>query len=137
MNKANNYIKIFDTTLRDGQQTTGVDFSVDDKIKFSNALDELGLDYIEGGWPGSNPTDDSFFNSTTNFKNSSLVAFGMTRRPNTSVSNDPGLNTLINTNLSHGTFDLGLERHAFQISFNVLDYTWNKAKKIIKEKINE
>ena len=58
-----NSIQLYDTTLRDGQQTTGVDFSVDDKIKFSNALDELGLDYIEGGWPGSNPTDDSFFNS--------------------------------------------------------------------------
>ena len=99
--KLENKIYFFDTTLRDGQQTTGVDFSVDDKIKFSNALDELGLDYIEGGWPGSNPTDDSFFNSTTNFKNSSLVAFGMTRRPNTSVSNDPGLNTLINTNVKH------------------------------------
>ena len=99
--KLENKIYFFDTTLRDGQQTTGVDFSVDDKIKFSNALDELGLDYIEGGWPGSNPTDDSFFNSTTNFKNSSLVAFGMTRRPNTSVSNDPGLNTLINSNVKH------------------------------------
>ena len=52
--KLENKIYFFDTTLRDGQQTTGVDFTVDDKIKFSNALDELGLDYIEGGWPGSN-----------------------------------------------------------------------------------
>ena len=51
--KLENKIYFFDTTLRDGQQTTGVDFSVDDKIKFSKALDDLGLDYIEGGWPGS------------------------------------------------------------------------------------
>ena len=55
-----NKIFFFDTTLRDGQQTTGVDFSVDDKIKFSSALDELGIDYVEGGWPGSNPTDDKW-----------------------------------------------------------------------------
>ena len=94
-----NKIFFFDTTLRDGQQTTGVDFSVDDKIKFSSALDELGIDYVEGGWPGSNPTDDKFFQSTLNLKNSNLVAFGMTRRPSTSVSNDPGLNSLINTNV--------------------------------------
>ena len=92
-----NKIFFFDTTLRDGQQTTGVDFSVDDKIKFSSALDELGIDYIEGGWPGSNPTDDKFFQSSINLKKSNLVAFGMTRRPSTSVSNDPGLNSLINT----------------------------------------
>ena len=48
---------IFDTTLRDGAQTQGVDFSVDDKVKVSSALDNLGVDYIEGGWPGANPTD--------------------------------------------------------------------------------
>jgi 2-isopropylmalate synthase len=96
-----NKIFFFDTTLRDGQQTTGVDFSVDDKIKFASALDELGIDYVEGGWPGSNPTDDKFFQSTLNLKNSNLVAFGMTRRPSTSASNDPGLNSLINTNVGH------------------------------------
>ena len=64
-----NKIYFFDTTLRDGQQTTGVDFSVEDKVKISNALDELGIDYIEGGWPGSNPTDDRFFQSPKKFKN--------------------------------------------------------------------
>jgi len=96
-----NKIYFFDTTLRDGQQTTGVDFSVDDKIKMANALDELGIDYIEGGWPGSNPTDDSFFGSHLNLKNANLVAFGMTRRPSASVSNDPGLNNLINTQVKH------------------------------------
>ena len=55
-------IYIFDTTLRDGEQTQGVDFSIDDKLKIAKALDDLGVDYIEGGWPGANPTDDEFFN---------------------------------------------------------------------------
>jgi 2-isopropylmalate synthase len=96
-----NKIYFFDTTLRDGQQTTGVDFSVEDKIKMANALDELGIDYIEGGWPGSNPTDDSFFNSSLNLNNANLVAFGMTKRPSTSVSNDPGLSNLLNTKVKH------------------------------------
>ena len=54
-------IYIFDTTLRDGAQTQGVDFSIDDKLKITRALDELGVDYIEGGWPGANPTDTEFF----------------------------------------------------------------------------
>ena len=52
---------IFDTTLRDGAQTQGVDFSIDDKLKIANSLDNLGVDYIEGGWPGANPTDTEFF----------------------------------------------------------------------------
>ncbi|MGR3715622.1 MAG: citramalate synthase, partial [Thermohalobaculum sp.] len=52
---------LFDTTLRDGQQTQGVDFSAADKVKIARALDDLGLDYVEGGWPGSNPTDSEFF----------------------------------------------------------------------------
>ena len=95
-----NKIFFFDTTLRDGQQTTGVDFSVEDKMKFSQALSELGVDYIEGGWPGSNPTDDAFFNQSHKLEKSKLVAFGMTRRPSTSVENDPGLNTLVNTKLN-------------------------------------
>ncbi len=96
-----NKVHFFDTTLRDGQQTTGVDFSVEDKIKIANSLNELGIDYIEGGWPGSNPTDDSFFQSPLALNNSNLVAFGMTRRPSASVSNDPGLNNLINTKVKH------------------------------------
>ena len=58
---------IFDTTLRDGAQTQGVDFSIDDKEKISSALDLLGVDYVEGGWPGANPTDTEFFNKDHNF----------------------------------------------------------------------
>ena len=95
-----NKIYLFDTTLRDGQQTTGVNFTVSDKMIISAALDELGLDYIEGGWPGANPTDDEFFSRDLNFKQSKLTAFGMTRRPSKSAANDPGLNTLINSKAS-------------------------------------
>ena len=55
---------LFDTTLRDGQQTPGIDFSLEDKISIANMLDELGVDYIEGGYPGANPTDTAFFQSS-------------------------------------------------------------------------
>ena len=68
-------IYIFDTTLRDGAQTQGVDFSIDDKQKIALALDNLGVDYIEGGWPGANPTDTEFFQKKINFKNSKLTEF--------------------------------------------------------------
>ena len=95
-----NKIYLFDTTLRDGQQTTGVNFTVSDKMIIANALDDLGLDYIEGGWPGANPTDDEFFKRNINLKKSLFTAFGMTRRPNKSAANDPGLNNLINSNAS-------------------------------------
>ena len=98
MDKKNIYI--FDTTLRDGQQTTGVDFSVSDKIALSQALDKLGIDYIEGGWPGSNLTDNDFFSNPPKMKKSILTAFGMTRRPGRSAANDPGLNALINSSVN-------------------------------------
>ena len=78
MNKEKLYI--FDTTLRDGAQTQGVDFSLDDKEKISLALDNLGVDYIEGGWPGANPTDTEFFQKEHKFKNAKLTSFGMTKK---------------------------------------------------------
>ncbi|MEM7227011.1 MAG: citramalate synthase [Pseudomonadota bacterium] len=89
-------VYIFDTTLRDGAQTQGVDFSVADKAAIAKALDELGVDYIEGGWPGANPTDDAFFGDPPRFKTAKFVAFGMTRRPWRSAGNDPGLASLVN-----------------------------------------
>jgi 2-isopropylmalate synthase len=89
---------IFDTTLRDGAQTQGVDFSVDDKIKIAKALDALGVDYIEGGWPGANPTDTEFFQKKHSFKNAKLTSFGMTKRTGRSADNDPGLSALLNAN---------------------------------------
>ena len=90
-------IYLFDTTLRDGQQTQGVDFSVEDKISIANALDCLGLDYIEGGWPGANPTDTNFFDSKPKFINSKFTAFGMTKRSGRSADNDPQLRALIDS----------------------------------------
>ena len=88
-------IHLFDSTLRDGAQTQGVDFSVADKLAIAAALDRLGVDYIEGGWPGANPTDDAFFAQPPAFKRARLVAFGMTRRPGRSAGNDPGLAALV------------------------------------------
>ena len=87
---------IFDTTLRDGAQTQGVDFSVDDKVKIASALDNLGVDYIEGGWPGANPTDTEFFQKNPKFVNAKLTSFGMTKRTGRSAENDPGLSALLN-----------------------------------------
>jgi 2-isopropylmalate synthase len=89
---------IFDTTLRDGAQTHGVDFNVDEKKIIANKLDLLGVDYIEGGWPGANATDTTFFNEKLNFTNASFTAFGMTKKVGRSAENDPGLASLINTN---------------------------------------
>lgn len=87
-------IYLFDTTLRDGQQTPGIDFSVEDKIAIATMLDDFGIDYVEGGYPGANPTDTAFFDEKRT-KNASFVAFGMTKRPGVSASNDPGLASLI------------------------------------------
>ena len=82
---------LFDTTLRDGAQTTGVDFSVEDKRLIATLLDELGLDYIEGGYPGANPTDTAFFGDPAKLSHAKFTAFGMTKRAGRSASNDPGL----------------------------------------------
>jgi 2-isopropylmalate synthase len=84
-------IYLFDTTLRDGAQTQGVDFSVEDKRQIALALDAFGLDYIEGGWPGANPTDSAFFAEDIPLKTARRVAFGMTKRVGRSAGNDPGL----------------------------------------------
>ena len=84
-------LSIFDTTLRDGAQTQGVDFSVEDKRQIALALDELGVDYIEGGWPGANPTDTAFFSERPPLKRARFTAFGMTKRAGRSAANDPGL----------------------------------------------
>ncbi|MEN8197833.1 MAG: citramalate synthase, partial [Pseudomonadota bacterium] len=92
-----NRVYLFDTTLRDGAQTQGVDFSVNDKIAIAEALDTLGIDYIEGGWPGANPTDDAFFAAPPALRNAAFTAFGMTRRPGRSAANDPGLAALLGT----------------------------------------
>jgi len=85
---------LFDTTLRDGAQTHGVDFTLADKLAIAQMLDELGLDYIEGGYPGANPTDTELFGRKRGLR-AAFTAFGMTRRPGRSASNDPGLAALL------------------------------------------
>jgi len=86
---------LYDTTLRDGQQTQGVQFSVADKQAIATALDALGVDYIEGGWPGANPTDSDFFAARPQTR-ATFAAFGMTRRAGLSAANDPTLAGVVN-----------------------------------------
>ncbi|MEM8570177.1 MAG: citramalate synthase [Pseudomonadota bacterium] len=87
---------LYDTTLRDGQQTKGVDFSTEDKMAIARALDSLGIDYIEGGWPGANPTDSAFFANPPVVKHARLTAFGMTKRAGRSAANDDVLSGVMN-----------------------------------------
>ncbi len=86
---------LYDTTLRDGQQTQGVQFSTAEKVQIAAALDELGVDYIEGGWPGANPTDSAFFDAAPRTK-ACLTAFGMTKRSGRSAENDEVLAAVMN-----------------------------------------
>jgi 2-isopropylmalate synthase len=90
-------VQLYDTTLRDGSQQEGISFSVEDKLKICQKLDELGIDFIEGGWPGSNPKDTEFFAQAQNLRltHSTLVAFGSTRRSNCRAEDDLNLQTLL------------------------------------------
>lgn len=88
-------VYIYDSTLRDGAQTQGVDFSAADKAAIALELDRIGIDYVEGGWPGANPTDDAFFGDKPELKRARLTAFGMTRRSGRSAENDPGLQAIL------------------------------------------
>jgi len=90
-------VYLYDTTLRDGAQTQGVDFSAADKARIARELDRIGIDYIEGGWPKANATDDAFFADPPTFETAKLAAFGMTRRSGRSADNDPGLGALLVT----------------------------------------
>lgn len=97
LSMAKEKLYIFDTTLRDGAQTQGVNFSVKEKGQIAAALDSLGIDYIEGGWPGANPTDTDFFADPPELSGATFTAFGMTHRPGRSAANDPGLSELLST----------------------------------------
>ncbi len=88
---------LFDTTLRDGQQTQGVQFSASEKTQIAQALDALGVDYIEGGWPGANPTDSAFFDTRPQTR-ATFTAFGMTKRAGRSAANDDVLAAVLNAN---------------------------------------
>ncbi|MEL6295335.1 MAG: citramalate synthase [Pseudomonadota bacterium] len=88
-------LSLFDTTLRDGQQTQGVQFSTAEKAQIAKALDALGVDYIEGGWPGANPTDSAFFDAAPKTR-ATMTAFGMTKRAGMSAENDDVLAAVLN-----------------------------------------
>jgi len=88
---------IYDSTLRDGAQTLGVDFSPTDKVAIARELDRVGIDYVEGGWPGANPTDDAFFANQPTLSRARIATFGMTRRAGRSAENDPGLQAVLGT----------------------------------------
>ena len=94
-----NSIKIYDTTLRDGSQAEGISFTVEDKIRIAQKLDEIGAHYIEGGWPGSNPRDIDFFSKVNrvNFLQTKITAFGSTRYPNKKVEEDSIIQALLRT----------------------------------------
>ncbi len=116
------YVTLYDSTLRDGSQMRGVDFTVADKLSIARALDRFGIDYIEGGWPGANPRDDAFFETPPSMTRAKLTAFGMTRRSGYSASNDPGLSALINQTVGSlclvgKTWDFHIEK-ALEISFD-------------------
>ncbi len=90
-------IIVYDTTLRDGSQGEKINFSAEDKLRIAQRLDDMGIHYIEGGWPGSNPRDVHFFELTkkVSFKHACLAAFGSTRRQNTRPEEDPNLIALL------------------------------------------
>lgn len=95
---AGDYVTLYDSTLRDGAQARGVDFTPADKITIAKELDKLGVDYIEGGWPGANPNDDAFFAKPPSLNHAKISAFGMTRRAGRSASNDSTLAAVLNAN---------------------------------------
>src|SRR5437763_11095632 len=90
-------VELYDTTLRDGRQGEGINFSVADKLRIAERLDAFGIHYIEGGWPGSNPKDIEFFAEARRrkFKNARLAAFGATRRKNVAVEQDEQVRLLL------------------------------------------
>src|SRR5215475_4184742 len=93
-------IVIYDTTLRDGSQTEGVSYTVNDKVKITDRLDNLGVHYIEGGWPGSNPKDAEFFDRvpTLGLRRARVAAFGSTRHAHTRCEDDANIRTLVAAN---------------------------------------
>ena len=90
-------VRIYDTTLRDGSQAEGISFSKNDKVRIAEALDNFGVSYIEGGWPGSNPKDIAFFDAAKKmkFKNAKIAAFGSTRRFSNPVEADDNIQKLL------------------------------------------
>ncbi|MFZ5800948.1 MAG: citramalate synthase [Candidatus Omnitrophota bacterium] len=124
-------VKIYDTTLRDGAQGEGISYSVMDKISIARELDHLGVHYIEGGWPGSNPKDREFFlkMAKTPFKDAWLVAFGSTRKANTAAAKDPNLLALIKSQAKFiSIFGKTWDLHIKEVLKTTLDENLNMIK---------
>ena len=98
-------IVLYDSTLREGDQSAHINFSKEDKLRILEKLDDFGMDYIEGGWPGANPKDTAFFQEAVRLKlgHARLTAFGMTRRPGVTASRDPGLRTILRSGVRVAT----------------------------------
>ena len=117
-------ILLYDTTLRDGTQGENINFSAEEKLKIAKRLDDIGIHYIEGGWPGSNPRDKKFFElaASVNFRNARLTAFGSTRRPGTSPQDDANVAALIESGTPVVTiFGKTWDLHVEQIMDNTLE----------------
>ena len=127
-------VQLYDTTLRDGAQREGISLSVTDKLNIARKLDELGVHYIEGGWPGSNPKDNEFFARAgeMNLVSARLVAFGSTRRPGTKVEEDPGLAMLLKAQT--GVVTLVGKTSAMHVT-NVLETTLEENLRMISESV--
>ena len=109
-------LEIYDTTLRDGAQAEDVSFSVDDKIRIAQKLDELGIHFIEGGWPGANPRDIEFFQrvKAIPLQHAKIVAFGSTRKAGNAVDDDPTLKALLDADTRLITI-FGIVEHRFSM----------------------
>ncbi|MCK5062080.1 citramalate synthase, partial [Candidatus Parcubacteria bacterium] len=117
-------ILLYDTTLRDGAQGENINFSAEEKIRIAQKLDALGIHYIEGGWPGSNPRDERFFELAKNikFQNARLAAFGSTRRPGITANEDQNLKALIKSSAPVVTiFGKTWDFHVEKIMANTLE----------------
>jgi len=117
-------IILYDTTLRDGTQGENISFSAKEKIQIAQRLDDFGIHYIEGGWPGSNPRDMEFFDlaQNTEFKHARITAFGSTRKPGIDPADDPNLQALIESNTPAATiFGKTWDLHVKQVMSNTLE----------------
>ena len=114
-------ILLYDTTLRDGTQGEDVNFTVEEKLKVAQRLDDIGIHYIEGGWPGSNPRDQHFFELAKkfDFPNARLTSFGATRKPGVAAADDKNLNALIESETPTVTiFGKSWDLHVQQVMEN-------------------
>jgi 2-isopropylmalate synthase len=109
---------LFDTTLRDGAQTAGIEFSLEDKLRIAGLLDELGVDYVEGGYPGANVVDDAFF-AEPRTKRATFTAFGMTKRSGRSIGNDAGLQAILNSTALAACFVGKSSEHQVRLTLGI------------------